>query len=203
MNAITIYLADDQQMVREALTVLLNLQPQLQVIGSAGDGATTLHDVEKLQPDVVLLDIEMPEMNGIEVAQALNERGIATRSLIVTTFGRPGYLERALEAGVSGFVVKDTPAAQLAEAVRKVNSGFKVIDPVLIAQSYELGRSPLSHREQEVLRASKDGAAILSIAARLHLSQGTVRNHISNAMAKLNADNRFEAAQTAERNGWL
>lgn len=203
MRTIRLYIADDQQMIRDALSVLLNLQPDLEVIGSSGNGQSALRDINQLNPDVALLDIEMPELTGIEVAQQLTTTGSDTKSLIVTTFGRPGYLARALEAGARGFVVKDTPAAQLAESIRKINSGLKVIDPGLVAESFALGQSPLSEREQEVLRASLGGASIVAIAKQLSLSQGTVRNHISNAMAKLNAENRFDAAQKAEHNGWL
>lgn len=203
MDSIKILIADDQQLVREALGVLLSLQPDIELVASCGRGDEVLELVRETQPDVVLLDIEMPGLNGIEVAAQLSAHKVACRSLIVTTFGRPGYLLRSLEAGVSGFVVKDTPAAQLAEAIRKVQMGLRVVDPTLAAESFALGTSPLTDREREVLFVSRDGASVITVAKQLHLSQGTVRNHLSNAIAKLNAENRFDAAHKAEANGWL
>lgn len=203
MTPIKILITDDQQLVREALGALLSLQPDLEVVGYCSRGDQALDLARETQPNVVLLDIEMPGLNGIEVAQQLKDYRINTKSLIVTTFGRPGYLTRALEAGASGFVVKDTPAAQLAEAIRKVNAGLRVVDPSLATESFAVGTSPLTEREREVLVASKDGASVVTVARQLHLSQGTVRNHLSNAIAKLNAENRFEAAHRAEANGWL
>lgn len=203
MPTIKILIADDQQLVREALGTLLSLQPDIELVGICGRGDEVLPLVQETKPDVVLLDIEMPGLSGIEVAHLLKIHKVASRSLIVTTFGRPGYLSRALEAGASGFVVKDTPAAQLAETIRKVHAGLRVVDPALVAESFSIGTSPLSTREREVLEASKGGASVLIVAKKLHLSQGTVRNHLSNAIAKLNAENRFDAAHRAEQNGWL
>lgn len=203
MTSIRVFLADDQQLIRDALTALLNLQPDLEVVGTCGRGDQVIPLIREIKPDVVLLDIEMPGLTGIEVASRITEQQLACRSLIVTTFGRPGYLARALDAGASGFVVKDTPAAQLAETIRKVHAGLRVVDPALATEAFVTGTSPLTDRERDVLVAAKDGASIMMIAAQLHLSQGTVRNHLSNAIAKLNAENRFDAAHQAEANGWL
>lgn len=203
MNPIKILLADDQQLVREALGALLNLQTDIEVVASCGRGDEVLALAQKTAPDVVLLDIEMPGLDGISVAAQLKEHRVACRCLIVTTFGRPGYLSRALAAGASGFVVKDTPAAQLAEAIRKVHSGLRVVDPALATESFMVGSSPLTEREREVLLSAKDGASIVRVAAQLQLSQGTVRNHLSCAIAKLGAENRFDAAHRAQENGWL
>lgn len=203
MSTIKILLADDQQLVREALSALLSLQADIEVVGSCGRGDQVLDLARQAQPDVVLLDIEMPGMDGISVAQQLKEHHLPCRSLILTTFGRPGYLARALETGASGFMVKDTPASQLAEAIRKIHAGRRVLDPQLAAESLAVGPNPLTDREKEVLQAAKEGASIVTLAARLHLSQGTVRNHLSSSIAKLNAENRFDAAYRAQENGWL
>ncbi|WP_237202193.1 response regulator transcription factor [Rothia endophytica] len=203
MSPIKILLADDQQLIRDALGALLSLQADIEVAGSCGRGDQVLDLARQTQPDVVLLDIDMPGMDGISVAQQLKEQHLPCRSLIVTTFGRPGYLARALEAGASGFVVKDTPASQLAEAIRKIHAGLRVVDPQLAAESFAVGPSPLTDREKQVLQAAKDGASIVTLAAQLHLSQGTVRNHLSGSIAKLNAENRYDAAHRAEENGWL
>ncbi|MFW0182488.1 response regulator transcription factor [Rothia sp. CCM 9417] len=200
---IKILIADDQQLVREALGALLSLQPDLELVGTCGRGDEVFPLVEQSSPDVVLLDIEMPAMNGIEVAAQLKERKVACRSLIVTTFGRPGYLSRALEAGACGFVVKDTPAAQLAETIRKVHAGLRVVDPALAAESFSVGSSPLTDREHQVLVGAQSGASVSAIAQNLHLSQGTVRNHLSSAITKLEASNRFDAARLARERGWL
>lgn len=203
MSTIKILLADDQQLVRDALGALLSLQADIEVAGSCGRGDQVLGLARQTQPDVVLLDIDMPGMDGISVAQQLKENRLPCRSLIVTTFGRPGYLARSLEAGVSGFVVKDTPANQLAEAIRKVHAGLRVVDPQLVAESFAMGPCPLTDREKQVLHSARDGASIMTIAAHLHLSQGTVRNHLSSAITKLEAENRYDAAHRAEENGWL
>lgn len=203
MSPIKILLADDQQLVRDALGALLSLQADIEVVGSCGRGDQVLELARQTQPDVILLDIDMPGMDGISVAQQLKEQRLPCRSLIVTTFGRPGYLARALEAGASGFVVKDTPASQLAEAIRKINAGLRVVDPQLAAESFAVGPSPLTDREKQILQAAKEGASIVTLAAQLHLSQGTVRNYLSSSIAKLNAENRYDAAHRAEENGWL
>jgi two-component system response regulator DesR len=152
---------------------------------------------------VALLDVEMPGTDGIAATALLREAAPAVRVLIVTTFGRPGYLRRALQAGASGFVVKDTPAPQLADAVRRVHAGLRVVDPVLATDSLVAGESPLTPRETEVLRAARDGSPVAAIARRLFLSEGTVRNHLSSAIGKTGAANRAEAVLTAEGNGWL
>lgn len=200
---IKILIADDQQLVREALGALLSLQPDLELVGTCGRGNEVLPLVQQTSPDVALLDIEMPSMSGIEVAAQLKEHKVTCRSLIVTTFGRPGYLARALESGASGFVVKDTPAAQLAETIRKVHAGLRVVDPALAAESFSVGSSPLTDRERQVLAGAEQGASVAVIAQNLHLSQGTVRNHLSSAITKLEASNRFDASRIARERGWL
>lgn len=200
---IRILIADDQQLVREALGALLSLQPDLELVASCGRGDEVLALAHETQPDVVLLDIEMPGLTGIEVAAQLADHKLPCKSLIVTTFGRPGYLSRALEAGATGFVVKDSPASQLAETIRKVHAGLRVVAPALVAESFSVGASPLTDRERDVLAAAQDGASVASIAQQLHLTQGTIRNYLSSSIAKLNAENRFDAAHQAEKNGWL
>ncbi|MFD9338168.1 response regulator [Streptomyces sp. NPDC060028] len=200
---IRILLAEDQSMVREALAALLGLEPDIEVLAQVARGdevvaAARAHDV-----NVALLDIEMPGMTGIEAAAALREALPALRIVILTTFGRPGYLRGAMEAGASAFLVKDAPAAQLAEAVRKVLAGERVIDPTLAAAALAEGANPLTDREREVLRAAEFGATNAELAAHLHLSQGTVRNYLSTAIQKLAARNRAEAVRTAREKGWL
>lgn len=203
MNPIKLLIADDQQLMREALGTLLTLQPDLEVVGSCGRGDQVLALAQKTAPDVVLLDIEMPGLSGLETAQQLREHKVPCRVLMVTTFGRPGYLSRALEAGAIGFIVKDAPASQLAETIRKVHAGLRVVDPALAAETFSVGPSPLTDRERQVLRAAQHGDSIVFLAQKLHLAQGTVRNHLSNAMTKLGAQNRFDAATKARENGWL
>ncbi|MFE9635494.1 DNA-binding response regulator [Streptomyces sp. NPDC006463] len=200
---IRILLAEDQSMVREALAALLGLEPDIEVLAQVARGdevvtAAGAHDV-----NVALLDIEMPGMTGIEAAAALRAAHPAIRIVILTTFGRPGYLRGAMEAGASAFLVKDAPAAQLAAAVRKVLAGERVIDPTLAAAALAEGANPLTDREREVLRAAESGATNAEVAARLHLSQGTVRNYLSTAIQKLAARNRAEAVRTAREKGWL
>ena len=200
---IRLLLADDQAMVRGALAALLGLEPDLEVVAEVGRGDEVLAAVEQHAPDVVLMDVEMPGLDGIEATSQVVAARPTTRVLIVTTFGRPGFLTRALQAGAAGFVVKDTPAAQLADAVRRVHTGLRVVDPSLAADSLVAGRSPLTARETEVLRAAREGASAAVIAAELFLSQGTVRNHLSAAIGKTGATNRAEAVRIAESNGWL
>ncbi|MGW0750167.1 response regulator [Streptomyces sp. NPDC002587] len=200
---IRILLAEDQSMVREALAALLGLEPDIEVLAQVARGdevvtAAGAHDV-----NVALLDIEMPGMTGIEAAAALRAAHPAVRIVILTTFGRPGYLRGAMEAGASAFLVKDAPAAQLAAAVRKVLAGERVIDPTLAAAALAEGANPLTDREREVLRAAESGATNAELATRLHLSQGTVRNYLSTAIQKLAARNRAEAVRTAREKGWL
>jgi two-component system response regulator DesR len=201
--SIRILLADDQALVRGALSALLALEPDLEVVAEVGSGDAVLDAVLEHRPDVALLDVEMPGMDGIAAAALLRDRVPEVRVLIVTTFGRPGFLRRALQAGVAGFVVKDTPAAELADAVRRVHAGLRVVDPALATDSLIAGESPLTQRETEVLRAAADGSPVAAIAAKLFLSEGTVRNHLSGAIGKTGAANRAAAVITATENGWL
>jgi two-component system response regulator DesR len=198
---ISVLLADDQALVRGAMAALIGLEPDMDVVAEVGRGDEVLAAVAEHQPDVCLLDIEMPGLDGIEVAGLLKEA--SCRVLIVTTFSRPGYLRRALEAGASGFVVKDTPARELADAVRRVHTGLRVIDPTLATESLLGGPNPLTPREQEVLREALTGAPVARIASRVHLSPGTVRNHLSSAIGKTDTATRAEAARVAQERGWL
>jgi two-component system response regulator DesR len=200
---IKLLLADDQALVRGALSALLGLEPDLQVVAEVGDGAAVVAAVLEHRPDVALLDVEMPGLDGISATAAVRKAAPEVKVLIVTTFGRPGYLRRALQAGASGFVVKDTPAAQLADAVRRVHAGLRVVDPKLATDSLVAGESPLTQRETEVLQAARDGSSVAGIAAKLFLSEGTVRNHLSAAIGKTGASNRTEAVLIADGNGWL
>jgi two-component system, NarL family, response regulator DesR len=200
---IRLLLADDQALVRGALSALLQLEPDLDVVAEAGSGTEAVELAGVHRPDVALLDVEMPGLDGIEATARVREVSPATRVLIVTTFGRPGFLRRALKAGAVGFVVKDTPAAQLADAVRRVHAGLRVVDPALAADSLAAGESPLTARETDVLRAARDGASIAVVARRVSLSEGTVRNHLSAAIGKTGATNRGEAVVIADSNGWL
>jgi two-component system response regulator DesR len=200
---IRLVLADDQALVRGALAALLDLEADLTVVAQVGRGDEVLDAVTASDAQVALLDVEMPGMDGLTVASELRRRHPSCRSLIVTTFGRPGYLRRAMEAGASGFVVKDTPAGQLADAVRRVAQGLRVVDPALAAESLASGASPLTQRETEVLRVARQGGTVTDIARELHLSEGTVRNHLSAAIGKTGARNRSDAAQVAAQQGWL
>ena len=200
---IRLLLADDQALVRGALAALLDLEPDLTVVAEVGSGDAVLPAVREYRPDVALLDIEMPGLDGIAATGQVRAAVPSTRVLVVTTFGRPGYLRRALQAGAAGFLVKDTPAAQLADAVRRVHAGLRVVDPALATDSVLAGESPLTARETEVLRAARDGSPVAVLAGRLFLSEGTVRNHLSAAIGKTGATNRAEAVRTAEGNGWL
>lgn len=200
---IRLLLADDQALVRGALAALLNLEADLRVVVEVGSGDKVLEAVRMHHPDVALLDVEMPGMDGIAVTELLRKHAPEVRVLIVTTFGRPGFLRRALQAGACGFVVKDTPATQLADAVRRVHAGLRVVDPGLATESLLAGESPLTQRETEVLRAARRGASVAVIARELVLSEGTVRNHLSAAIGKTATSNRAEAVVAAEGNGWL
>ena len=200
---IRVILAEDQEMVRGALAALLALEPDIEVVVEVGRGDEVAAAVERLQPDVALLDIEMPGLDGISAAAAVRRLAPACRVLILTTFGRPGYLRRAMSAGASGFLLKDAPAAQLAVAIRRTVRGERVVDPALAAAALSEGESPLSAREADVLAASVDGSSVADIAGRLFLSEGTVRNHLSAAIQKLNARNRTEASRIAVEKGWL
>jgi two-component system response regulator DesR len=200
---IRILLADDQALVRGALSALLDLESDIEVVAEVGTGDAVLDAVREHRPDVALLDVEMPGMDGITAAGLVREQFPDVRVLIVTTFGRPGFLRRALQSGASGFVVKDTPAAELADAVRRVHAGLRVVDPKLATDSLIAGESPLTARETEVLQAARDGSSVAAIAAKLFLSEGTVRNHLSSAIGKTGAGNRAEAVLVATGNGWL
>jgi len=200
---IKLLLADDQALVRGALSALLSLEGDLEVVAEVGSGDAVVPAAREHGPDVALLDVEMPGLDGIAATAALRAELPDVKVLIVTTFGRPGFLRRALQAGASGFVVKDTPAAQLADAVRRVHAGLRVVDPALATDSLVAGESPLTARETDVLREARDGASVATIAQRLFLSQGTVRNHLSAAIGKTGAANRSEAAVIADANGWL
>ena len=201
--SIEIMIAEDQAMVRQALVALLGLEQDIVVVAQAANGDEALAMARKHEPAVAVLDIEMPGRSGIEVARQLRAENFGGRVIIVTTFGRPGYLRAAMAAGASGFLLKDAPAAQLADAIRRVVTGERVVDPVLAAAALAEGESPLTGRETEVLTAAAGHDAISDIADRLHLSPGTVRNHLSAAMQKLGARNRAEAVQMAQRKGWL
>lgn len=202
-DTIRVLIADDQQLVRGALAALLSLEPDIEIVAEVGRGDEVLARVVEDRVDVALLDIEMPGGNGIDITAVLRAAGSSTRVLIVTTFGRPGYLRRALAAGAVGFVVKDTPAEDLADAVRRVVRGERVIDPVLALETIDYGDSPLTEREAEVLRAAEGGDSVREIAKALFLSTGTVRNHLSSAIGKTGASNRAEAAHLARDHGWL
>jgi two-component system, NarL family, response regulator DesR len=196
-------IAEDQTMVRQALVALLELEPDIEVVAQAADGDEALAMAGKHHPDVAVLDIEMPGPNGIDVAGQLGRSGFEGKVIIVTTFDRPGYLRAAMAAGASGFLLKDAPAADLAAAIRRVAAGERVVDPSLAAAALAQGDSPLTDREAEVLAAAASHDAVADVAARLHLSPGTVRNHLSAAIQKLGARNRAEAVQIAQRKGWL
>ena len=200
---IRVMLADDQAMVRGALAALLALETDIEVVAQVGNGDDVLPVALEHRPDVVLMDVDMPGTDGLSATARLLERLPATKVLIVTTFGRPGYLSRALEAGASGFLVKDTPPQELAEAIRKIAAGLRVIDPTLAQESVIVGPNPLTDREKDVLRLAARGADARDIADCLHLGAGTVRNYLSSAISKTHARNRTEAARTAETNGWL
>ncbi|MBX6355971.1 MAG: response regulator transcription factor [Micromonosporaceae bacterium] len=200
---IRLLLADDQALVRGALAALLNLEPDLEVVAEVGRGDEVVPRARETRPDVALLDVEMPGKDGIAATAELRAALPTCRVLMVTTFGRPGYLRRAMAAGASGFVVKDTPARQLADAVRRVHNGLRVVDPALAAETLVSGDSPLTPRESDVLRAARTGGTVADIAAALGLSEGTVRNHLSSAIGKTGARTRIEAVRLADERGWL
>ncbi len=200
---IRVLLAEDQAMVRGALAALLTLEGDIQIIAEVGRGDDVLQAALAGRPDVALLDIEMPGCDGITAAAALHAHLPACRVLILTTFGRPGYLRRAMESGVVGFLLKDAPAAQLATAIRRAVAGERAIDPTLALAALQEGNSPLTERERAVLAAAAGGASNAEVAAALFLSEGTVRNYLSVAMQKLGAHNRAEAAHIAQTKGWL
>mgnify|MGYP001056114894 CR=1 FL=1 len=200
---IRIVLADDQAMLRGAVAAWLDLEPDMRVVGAAGDGAEAIRVVAATRPDICLMDIQMPGVDGLEATRALRSASPGTRILIVTTFARPGYLRAALDAGAHGFVVKDASVEQLADAVRRVHAGRRVVDPVLAEMSLFEGANPLTERERQILRLAADGRDAPSIAAEVYLSAGTVRNNLSAAIGKLGASNRAQAVRIAQEKGWL
>lgn len=199
---IRVALAEDQGMVLGALAALLEIEEDLEVVGLAANGREALDLTLREGPDVLVTDIEMPELSGLEVAAELRRRGSPTRVVILTTFARAGYLRRALEAGASGYLLKDAPAATLADAIRRVRAGLRAIDPDLAGEAFA-EPDPLSDRERQVLRRAGEGGTSAGIAADLGLSEGTVRNYLSEAMGKLGARTRVEAARIARQKGWL
>ena len=199
---IRIVVAEDQAMVRGALAALLDTEPDLTVVGQARDGAEAIALAQSLKPDLLLSDIEMPNMTGLEVAAEIQRLRLPVRVAILTTFARAGYLRRALDAGVAGYLLKDAPASSLANAIRRIHAGGRVIDPELAAEAWT-EPDPLTDRERQVLRYAGEGATGAEIAARLNLSEGTVRNYLSEAISKLGAGNRTEAARIARQKGWL
>ncbi|MBN9216211.1 MAG: DNA-binding response regulator [Microbacterium sp. SCN 70-200] len=190
-------------MLRGALAALLDLEPDMQVVGAASDGAEAVRVVTETRPDVCLMDIQMPGMDGIEATRAVRAASPDTRVLIVTTFARPGYLRAALDAGAAGFVVKDAPVDELADAVRRIHAGLRVVDPALAEASLFEGANPLSDRERQILRLAADGRSAAAIAAEVFLSAGTVRNNLSAAIGKVGASNRASAVRIAQDNGWI
>ena len=199
---IRILIAEDQAMVRGALSALLSLETDLEVVGAAPDGEAAWRDVQRLKPDVLVTDIEMPGLSGLELAQRIQRHELPIKVVIVTTFARAGFLRRALDAGVSGYLLKDAPAENLAEALRKVHRGGRAIDPQLAMDAWSEA-DPLNDRERQVLRLAGDGMSATEIAAQLNLSSGTVRNYLSEAIGKLGVGNRIEAYRLARQKGWL
>jgi two-component system, NarL family, response regulator DesR len=200
---IRVLLAEDQTLVRGAMAALLGLEGDIEIVADVARGDEVVAAALAAHPDVAMLDIEMPGMDGLDAASALRDALPECRVLIVTTFGRPGFLRRAVESGVRGFVIKDSPAQELAQAIRRVAAGERVIDPTLAIAALDEGTNPLTPRERDVLAASVDGSSIADVARRFSLSEGTVRNYLSEAIQKLEARNRVEAARIAEEKGWL
>ncbi|MFF0779040.1 MULTISPECIES: response regulator [unclassified Streptomyces] len=203
VNDIRVLLAEDQGMMRGALALLLGMEDDIEVVAQVSTGDAIVEAALLHRPDVALLDIELPGISGLDAAAALREEAPGCRVLILTTFGRPGYLRRAMEAGAAGFLVKDGPVEELAAAVRRVLGGETVVDPALAAAALSAGPNPLTAREREVLKASVDGATVADIAGRLHLSESTVRNYLSSAIGKTGTRNRAEAVREARQQGWL
>lgn len=199
---IRILLAEDQALVRGALSALLGLEPDIEVLGACADGESAWRELQRLQLDLLVTDIEMPGLTGLELAQRIQRHRLAVKVVIVTTFARSGYLRRALDAGVSGYLLKDAPAEELAAALRKVHAGARAVDPQLALEAWS-DADPLSDRERQVLRLAGEGRSAGDIAARLHLSQGTVRNYLSEAIGKLGVGSRIEAYRLARQKGWL
>lgn len=201
-TATTILIAEDQGMLLGALSALLDLEPDMQVVGKASNGKEALAMAETLTPDIVITDIEMPEMTGLELAQCIQQRQLTSKVIILTTFARSGYLRRAMDYGVKGYLLKDAPSDDLANAIRRVMQGRKIIAPELIVDAWEEA-DPLSDKERRALKLAADGKQTEQIASEMHLSPGTVRNYLSSASSKLNASNRIEAARIARQKGWL
>ena len=199
---IRVVVAEDQAMLLGALAALLDIETDIEVVARAHDGEEALEIVRRERPDVLLTDIEMPKMTGLELAAAVHQQDLRTRVIILTTFARSGYLRRALDAGASGYLLKDSPAEQLANAIRRVHAGGRAIDPELAAEAWS-EPDPLTDRERQVLRMAADGKSSGDIADALGLSEGTVRNYLSEAISKLGAQNRIEAARIARERGWL
>lgn len=199
---IRVLLAEDQAMVRGALTALLNLESDIEVLGSVADGEAAWRELQRLKPDVLVTDIEMPGITGLELAQRVRRHELPMKVVIVTTFARPGFLRRALDAGVGGYLLKDAPAEKLAEALRTVHRGGRAIDPELALEAWS-DADPLNDRERQVLRLAGEGQAASDIAQQLNLSHGTVRNYLSEAIGKLGVANRIEAYRLARQKGWL
>ncbi|SDF38232.1 response regulator transcription factor [Terriglobus roseus] len=202
-NTICVLIAEDQTMLRGALAALLELEGDIHVVAQAADGREAQRLEREHHPDIVVTDIEMPQMTGLELAAHLKDTGSQSRVIILTTFARPGYLRRALDAGARGYLLKDRPASELAEAIRRVHSGLRAVDPALAAEAWSADADPLSDRERQILQRAGDGRSSADIAAELHLSEGTVRNYLSEAIAKLGAANRTDAARIARTRGWL
>jgi len=200
--AIRVVIAEDQAMVLGALAALLEIEGDIRVLAQVRNGREALASVMANGPDVLITDIEMPEMTGLELAAEIQARGLPTRVIVLTTFARAGYFRRSMDAGARGYVLKDRPAKELADAVRRVHKGLRVVDPELAAEAWS-EPDPLTDRERQVLRLAGDGAASSEIAIKLHLSEGTVRNYLSEAISKLGAANRVEAARIARSRGWL
>ncbi|HEX6445799.1 MAG TPA: response regulator transcription factor [Streptosporangiales bacterium] len=202
-ETVRVLLADDQNLVRGAMAALLSLEDDIEVVAQASRGDEVVALALETSPQVALLDVEMPGLDGIAVTAALREKVPDCRVLVVTTFGRPGYLRRAMESGASGFMVKDAPVDRLVDAIRRVHQGLRVVDPELAAASLAAGESPLTARERDVLIAARDGGTVADIAQRLFLSEGTVRNYLSSAIGKTGTRTRAEAGRVAEQRGWL
>jgi two-component system, NarL family, response regulator DesR len=201
--SIRVVLAEDQAMVLGALSALLELESDITVIATTANGRDAVEAVARLKPDVLVTDIEMPQMTGLELAANLRTNHPNVRTIILTTFARPGYLRRALDAGARGYLLKDRPAKELADAVRRVHRGMRVVDPALAAEAWNAELDPLTDRERQILQRAGDGRSSNEIANELHLSEGTVRNYLSEAIAKLRASNRVDAARIARTKGWL
>ena len=200
---IRVLLAEDQTMLRGALAALLELERDIQIVAQAPNGREAVRLIREHTPDVLVTDIEMPEMTGLELAAALKQSESKTRVIILTTFARPGYLRRALDAGARGYLLKERPVTELAEAIRRVHQGLRAVDPALAAEAWSADEDPLSDRERQILQRAGDGRSSSEIATELHLSEGTVRNYLSEAIAKLGAANRVDAARIARTRGWL